>query len=117
MEVDLDATVCSPKDHGEHEHRRLVAAAGSLMEVVQQCMKSPAVLIEENPHPLDEACLQVAHGVGVCDQSLASPRILRLHRHQAQVEATANQWRAAHPISHECASPAEATEIRHGRDG
>jgi len=107
MEVDLDATVCSPKDHGEHEHRRLVAAAGSLMEVVQQRMKSPAVLIEENPHPLDEARLQVARGVGVRDQSLASLCVVRLLQRPAQVEAAANQGRAAHHVSHERACPPE----------
>ena len=53
-----------------------MAAVGSLIEIVQRRLESPAMVSEENPHPLDEARLQVARGVGVRDQSLASPRIL-----------------------------------------
>ena len=33
-EVGLGATLCSPQDHGEHVRGRLVAAVGSLIEVV-----------------------------------------------------------------------------------
>ena len=75
-EVDLGATVCSPKDHGEHERCRLVAAAGSLIEVIQRRMKSPAVLSEDDPHPPDEGCFQVARAVGVRYQSFANHRVV-----------------------------------------
>jgi len=67
------------------------------------------MLSEEHPHPLDEARLQVARGVGVRDQSLASLCVIRLLQCPAQVEAAANQGRASHPVSHERACPPEAT--------
>ena len=114
-EVGLGATVCSPQDHGEHVRRRLVATAGSLIEVVQRRLKSPAVVSEETPHPLDEDRLQVARGVGVRNQSLASLCVVRLLQRPAQVEAAENQGRAAHSVAHESASPPEVTEVRHGR--
>ena len=82
-EVGLGATVCSPQDHGEHVRRWPVAAAGGLIEVVMRRLESPAVVSEENPHPLDEDRLQVARGVGVRSQSLASLRVLRLPQRPA----------------------------------
>jgi hypothetical protein len=91
-----------------------VAPPGSPIEIVERRIKSPAVLSEDDPHPHDEVCLQVARAVDVHDQSLADRRVSRLLQHQPQVEAAAHQRRAAHLVSHERASTLEVTEIVHG---
>jgi len=50
----LSGTICSLQEHSEQERRRLVALPGSPIEIIEQRIKSLAVLSEDNPHPHDE---------------------------------------------------------------
>ena len=64
---------------------------GSLIEILQRCIKSPEVrMLEDVPHPLDVERLQVAGAVGVRDQSLLNLRVVRLPQRQPQVEAASH---------------------------
>ena len=64
---------------------------GSLIEILQRCIKSPEVqMLEDVPHPLDVERLQVAGTVGVRDQSLLNLRVIRLPQRQPRVEAAAH---------------------------
>jgi len=68
--------IFSPQEHREQVRRLLMAPSGSLIEIVERCMKSPAVLSEDDPHPPDEERLQVARAMGVCYQSFANHHVV-----------------------------------------
>ena len=53
----LGGMICSPQEHSKQERCQLVAPPGSPIEILERCIKSPAVLSEDNPHPHDEECL------------------------------------------------------------